>query len=185
MVYYIRSCDYIRHFRDDIYMACRKLMWVLDILKKRDPVRWNNVKPGYFAMHITSLHCFNKEKEILKQKNQDNKNKKKDDQDKLNGIDSDLVLQDIGIEEHRNSNHERNNKGDVFEEIPIKKESFLKKIFKKHPNKKQSDTNELDSNEVFDETGSTLDDMQNLSMNDLDLDNGLFNDNNSKNRRIC
>lgn len=124
------------------------------------------------------------EKEILKQKNQDNKNKKKDDQDKLNGIDSDLVLQDIGIEEHRNSNHERNNKGDVFEEIPIKKESFLKKIFKKHPNKKQSDTNELDSNEVFDETGSTLDDMQNLSMNDLDLDNGLFNDNNSKNRRI-
>lgn len=69
MVYYIRSCDYIRHFRDDIYMACRKLMWVLDILKKRDPIRWNNVKPGYFAMHITSLHCFNKEKEILKQSN--------------------------------------------------------------------------------------------------------------------
>ena len=30
MTYYIRSCDYIRHFRDDVYMACRKLMWLLD-----------------------------------------------------------------------------------------------------------------------------------------------------------
>ena len=69
IVYYIRSCDYLRHFRDDIYMACRKLMWVLDELKTRDPKRWSNVVPGYYAMHITSLHCFNKEKEVLKQKN--------------------------------------------------------------------------------------------------------------------
>ena len=66
IVYYIRSCDYIRHFRDDIYMACRKLMWILDILKTRDSETWGDVKPGYFAMHITSLHCFNKEKGILK-----------------------------------------------------------------------------------------------------------------------
>lgn len=66
IVYYIRSCDYIRHFRDDIYMACRKLMWVLDELKNRDPERWGDVTPGYYAMHITSLHCFNKEKGILK-----------------------------------------------------------------------------------------------------------------------
>ena len=69
IVYYIRSCDYIRHFRDDVYMACRKLMHVLDILKERDPERWGHVKPGYFAMHITSLHCFNSEKGILKQSN--------------------------------------------------------------------------------------------------------------------
>jgi thymidylate synthase len=69
MVYYIRSCDYLRHFRDDIYMACRKLMWVLDLLKERDPERWGDVVPGYYAMHITSLHCFNKEKEVLKQRN--------------------------------------------------------------------------------------------------------------------
>lgn len=67
MVYYIRSCDYIRHFRDDIYLACRKLIWLIDNLKQRDPERWSNVTPGYYAMHITSLHCFNKEKEILKQ----------------------------------------------------------------------------------------------------------------------
>ena len=69
MTYYIRSCDYIRHFRDDVYMACRKLMWLLDNLKERDPERWSDVTPGYFAMHITSLHCFNKEKGILKQSN--------------------------------------------------------------------------------------------------------------------
>lgn len=69
IVYYIRSCDYLRHFRDDIYMACRKLLWVLDTLKKRDPERWNDVKPGWYSMHITSLHCFNKEKDVLKMKN--------------------------------------------------------------------------------------------------------------------
>jgi hypothetical protein len=69
MVYYIRSCDYVRHFRDDVYMACRKLMWMLDILKKRDAKNWTKVKPGYFAMHITSLHCFNSEMGILKQSN--------------------------------------------------------------------------------------------------------------------
>lgn len=69
MVYYIRSCDYIRHFRDDVYMACRKLMWILDILKERNPDSWRNVTPGYFAMHITSLHCFNSEKTVLKMNN--------------------------------------------------------------------------------------------------------------------
>ena len=69
MTYYIRSCDYIRHFRDDVYMACRKLMWLLDNLKQRDPERWSDVTPGYFVMHITSLHCFNSEKGILKQSN--------------------------------------------------------------------------------------------------------------------
>jgi hypothetical protein len=69
IVYFIRSCDIIRHFRDDIYMACRKLMWLLDNLKERNPDMWKDVKPGYFAMHITSLHCFNSEKGILKQKN--------------------------------------------------------------------------------------------------------------------
>jgi hypothetical protein len=69
IVYYIRSCDYLRHFRDDIYMACRKLMWVLETLKERDPEGWGAVTPGYYAMHITSLHCFNKEKGVLKQPN--------------------------------------------------------------------------------------------------------------------
>ena len=69
VVYYIRSCDYIRHFRDDIYLACRKVQWVIEKLKEKDPDNWAGVIPGYLSMHITSLHCFNKEKEILKQSN--------------------------------------------------------------------------------------------------------------------
>lgn len=67
--YFIRSCDYIRHFRDDIYLAIRKLMWVLEELKRRNPETWNDVVPGYFSMHIISLHCFNKEKGLLKLSN--------------------------------------------------------------------------------------------------------------------
>lgn len=50
-------------------MACRKLMWVLDQLRERDPERWWDVDPGWYMMTITSLHCFNKEKEVLRQKN--------------------------------------------------------------------------------------------------------------------
>ena len=69
IVYYIRSCDIIRHFRDDIYMACRKVMWLLNNLKARDYENWRDVKPGYFAMHISSLHCFASERFILNQKN--------------------------------------------------------------------------------------------------------------------
>jgi hypothetical protein len=67
VVYYIRSCDYIRHFRDDIYLACMKLYWLLDRLKEMDYENWKDVKPGWYTMHITSLHVFNKEKGILKQ----------------------------------------------------------------------------------------------------------------------
>jgi len=66
--YFIRSCDIMRHFRDDIYLACRKLLWVIEEMKKRDK-SWENVVPGYYAMHIVSLHCFNSQKAILKQKN--------------------------------------------------------------------------------------------------------------------
>jgi len=69
MNYYIRSCDLIRHFRDDVYMACRKLFYILELLQQRDPENWKDVKPGYYAMHIVSLHCFNKEKGILTQNN--------------------------------------------------------------------------------------------------------------------
>jgi hypothetical protein len=66
--YFIRSCDIIRHFRDDIYLACRKIFWIIDKLKERDPEKWKGVKPGYFAMHIVSLHCFYNERMIVNQK---------------------------------------------------------------------------------------------------------------------
>lgn len=55
--YPLRSCDFIRHFRDDIYLTVRLLLWVLDECRKLDP-EWNNVTPGTYAMHCTSLHVF-------------------------------------------------------------------------------------------------------------------------------
>jgi hypothetical protein len=64
MVYYIRSCDFIRHFRDDIYLALKLLYYILKELSYH--TSWENVTPGWFTMHITSLHCFESDYQILK-----------------------------------------------------------------------------------------------------------------------
>lgn len=56
-VYYIRSCDVVRHFQDDIYLAVRLKLWLLDQLRSIDPM-WKKVAPGFLTMHITSLHMF-------------------------------------------------------------------------------------------------------------------------------
>lgn len=47
--YFMRSCDIVRFFRDDVYMAARLLQWVSDRVK---------VYPGTLRMHISSLHAF-------------------------------------------------------------------------------------------------------------------------------
>ena len=65
VVYYIRSCDFFRHFRDDIYLCARKVFWLIEECKKKDPENWNNVKPGMLTMHITSLHAWKSEKQLL------------------------------------------------------------------------------------------------------------------------
>jgi thymidylate synthase len=64
ITYKIRSCDIFRHFRDDVYLACRLNLWVLEKLKARAefnhvmPDQWKNIKPGMLKMQIDSLHCF-------------------------------------------------------------------------------------------------------------------------------
>lgn len=59
VTYSIRSCDYIRHFRDDVYMTIRLLLWVLSECRLSHPeLDWDRVKPGHLIMHITSLHMF-------------------------------------------------------------------------------------------------------------------------------
>lgn len=59
VTYYIRSCDYVRHFRDDVYLTIRLLLWVLDQCRLAMPEKdWADVKPGSLIMHITSLHMF-------------------------------------------------------------------------------------------------------------------------------
>lgn len=55
--YYIRSCDFVRHWADDCYLAVRLHWWILDRLREFDPF-WKEVKPGLFTMHIVSLHMF-------------------------------------------------------------------------------------------------------------------------------
>jgi hypothetical protein len=49
-VYYIRSCDFLRHFKDDVYMAMRLTQWVAEQLPGH--------VPGILTMHITSFHVF-------------------------------------------------------------------------------------------------------------------------------
>lgn len=55
--YYIRSCDFVRHFRDDCYFTVCLALWVLERLRRLD-TRWDAVKPGLFRMDIVSLHMF-------------------------------------------------------------------------------------------------------------------------------
>jgi thymidylate synthase len=57
ITYQIRSCDFIRHFRDDIYLTVRLLLWVIEQAAKLDD-RWKSVVPGKFIMNIQSLHLF-------------------------------------------------------------------------------------------------------------------------------
>lgn len=60
IVYQLRSCDFIRHFRDDIYLACKLLNYITHKLNFTD------LKIGTLTMHITSLHCFESDYQILK-----------------------------------------------------------------------------------------------------------------------
>lgn len=59
--YTIRSCDVVRHFRDDVYLALRLLKWVLDELIDKelrdDSLQvWNRVDPGYLFFNAFSFH---------------------------------------------------------------------------------------------------------------------------------
>lgn len=58
IVYYIRSCDFYRHFRDDVYMAGRLAQWVAEKIS-------NGVTPTKLVMHISSLHIFEAERELI------------------------------------------------------------------------------------------------------------------------
>lgn len=61
-VYYIRSCDFMRHFRDDVYMTGRLVQWLRDELDAGYSV-------GKLTMHITSFHIFAGDVPILEAQN--------------------------------------------------------------------------------------------------------------------
>lgn len=66
IVYAIRSCDLLRHFQDDIYLAARLCQWMCEqyneqITHPRSPdpeITLKNLRPGRLIMHISSLHAF-------------------------------------------------------------------------------------------------------------------------------
>lgn len=58
LYYPIRSCDFMRHFRDDLYLTVRLTLWLLDQLRERDSTTWARVQPGLFSMWIGSFHVF-------------------------------------------------------------------------------------------------------------------------------
>lgn len=57
ITYYIRSCDFLRHFRDDVYMAGRLAQWVANELNAPG-IKIGEVKVGRLIMHIANLHTF-------------------------------------------------------------------------------------------------------------------------------
>lgn len=63
--YYIRSCDYLRHFKDDVYLTTRLVQFILSELQK-EKGHWRNINPGVLVMVIGSLHIFDQEKFLLK-----------------------------------------------------------------------------------------------------------------------
>lgn len=63
ITYHIRACDYLRHFRDDIYLA---MLLVHDLLKElKGAPGWKDVSPGLITMNIGSLHIFGNEVKIV------------------------------------------------------------------------------------------------------------------------
>jgi len=62
MWYTIRSCDAVRHFRDDVYLALRLQLWVLEALRTKEkyefdhPEVWSSVRPGNFYFKAFSFH---------------------------------------------------------------------------------------------------------------------------------
>jgi len=55
--YPMRSCDLMRHYRDDVYLTVRLMLWVIEQCRERNNY-FENVRVGSLTMHMTSLHCF-------------------------------------------------------------------------------------------------------------------------------
>lgn len=60
ITYYMRSCDLIRHFQDDVYMAGRLAQWMVAELNETATGKGETLRLGVgtLIMHIVSLHCF-------------------------------------------------------------------------------------------------------------------------------
>jgi hypothetical protein len=61
--YTIRACDFMRHFRDDVYMAVRLGQWVRDQLPHE-----GQLEMGELTMHVGSFHIFKGDRPMVKHK---------------------------------------------------------------------------------------------------------------------
>lgn len=60
--YTLRSCDFLLHFMDDMYMAEELMSYIVNRDLKKD------LRMGPLTISIYNLHCFAEGKEIIKQK---------------------------------------------------------------------------------------------------------------------
>lgn len=58
--YMIRSCDFMRHFVDDVYMAGRLMQWMSQQVNSLTIEM--TISPGTLTMHIMNLHAFETDK---------------------------------------------------------------------------------------------------------------------------
>lgn len=56
--YPMRSCDFVRHWRDDCYLAVRLALWVIQECRNINPRDWDDVVLGEYEMFHSSLHIF-------------------------------------------------------------------------------------------------------------------------------
>lgn len=67
VTYYIRSCDFRRHFADDLYMAARLAQWVSHNLSAPLQDRHGmTVQANAVIMHIASFHIFQGDLDIMR-----------------------------------------------------------------------------------------------------------------------
>lgn len=52
--YFMRSCDVVRHFHNDVYMAVRLTQWIMGQIKKEGELLWM----GQLNLFISNLHLF-------------------------------------------------------------------------------------------------------------------------------
>jgi len=68
IIYGMRSCDFIRHLPDDIYMTIRLAQWIRDQLQKEDADGlFVDVSMGTLYFHAGSLHIFEADRLALSQ----------------------------------------------------------------------------------------------------------------------
>ena len=66
--YAIRSCDFIRHMSDDIYLTIRLGLWIIEKAWQMDMFGpWENITLKTFSMWVGSLHLFENDMISLRQ----------------------------------------------------------------------------------------------------------------------